>query len=98
MAVLWKLASVALLLTSLAAFAEDGNYHYKSILVGERASGLGGAYTAISDDPSGVYHNPAGIVFSLENYLSLSANGLATGSTTYENVYPGQNYVYRSSD
>ncbi len=68
------------------------------MLVGERASGLGGAYTAISDDPSGIYHNPAGIVFSLENYLSLSANGFTSGSTTYENVYPGQNYIYRSND
>ena len=28
---------------------------------GARALALGGAYTAISDDPSGLYYNPAGL-------------------------------------
>ncbi len=51
---------------------------------------------AISDDPSGIYHNPAGIAFSLENYLNISANAFNIGRQTYENIYPGQNYVYKS--
>lgn len=43
--------------------------------VGARAAGLGGAYTAISDDAAGVFYNPAGITgidslqLSAETYL-----------------------------
>ncbi|MDY7035416.1 MAG: aromatic hydrocarbon degradation protein, partial [Thermodesulfobacteriota bacterium] len=39
------------------AFADD--YHYVNMLVGDRATGLGGAYTAVSDDPAGCFFNPA---------------------------------------
>jgi hypothetical protein len=35
--------------------------YYRSIPIGERAIGLGGAYTGIADDPSAAYYNPAGI-------------------------------------
>ena len=49
-------------------------YHYNNMLIGERATGLGGAYTAIADDPSGLYYNPAGIVYSLGSKLSASMN------------------------
>jgi len=77
-----------------AALADD--FHYKNILIGERASGMGGAFSAISDDPSGLYHNPAGIVFSQENYFSLSANAFSTTTETYTNVAGGQNYTYKS--
>lgn len=80
---------------SLVAFAD--NYHYKDILVGERASGMGGAFCAIADDPSGIYHNPAGIVFGLENYLSVTANAYNFSQQKYENLYPGQDYTYTSA-
>lgn len=73
-------------------------FHYKNILIGERAAGLGGAFVAISDDPSGIYHNPAGIVFGLENYLSLSANAFSSSSQTIKDVYPGQDYTLKSSN
>jgi long-chain fatty acid transport protein len=36
--------------------------YYRSIPLGERAMGLGGAYTGIADDPSATYYNPAGLV------------------------------------
>src|SRR3989338_10609470 len=49
-------------------FADE--YHYNNIIIGDRASGMGGAYTAISDDPSGLYYNPAGIAFSFGRSLS----------------------------
>ena len=39
----------------LTSTAWAGQYHYHDILIGDRAAGLGGAYTAISDDPSGMY-------------------------------------------
>ncbi len=43
-----------------SSVAADDN-HYQSILIGERAAGLAGAFTAISDDSSGAYYNPAGL-------------------------------------
>ncbi|OFZ20659.1 MAG: hypothetical protein A2X94_04055 [Bdellovibrionales bacterium GWB1_55_8] len=77
-----------------AVFASE--YHYKDILIGERASGMGGAYVAISDDPSGMYHNPAGIMFSQENYFSLSANAFSTETQKFQEIVPGQDYSYTS--
>lgn len=57
------LRSVLFLLTiSLTANADE--YHYKNILIGAKASGLGGAYTAIADDISAMIYNPAGLSHS----------------------------------
>lgn len=78
----------------LHSFADD--YHYKDVIVGERASGLGGSFIAISDDPSGLWYNPAGIIFSVENYFSLSANAYNETSEVYKNVFKGENYTYKS--
>jgi long-chain fatty acid transport protein len=46
--------------------------HHQSFLLGSKAAGMGGAYTALSDDPSGIYYNPAGMAFSDKNELSLN--------------------------
>jgi len=89
------IAIVAPLLAS--SFVKADEYHYRDLMVGERATGLGGAYVAISDDPSGIYHNPAGIMFSFENYFSLSANAYNVNSITYKNVFGTQNYNRSSS-
>jgi long-chain fatty acid transport protein len=40
--------------------ADAQGLHYRTIPIGERAIGLGGAYTGIADDPSSMYYNPAG--------------------------------------
>ena len=71
-------------------------WYYKSLLVGERASGMGGAYSAIADDPSGAWYNPAGLVMGRESYLSGSVNAYQTSSIEFENVLSGSSYVYRS--
>lgn len=34
---------------------------YANYLVGERALGLSGAFVAVADDPSAIFHNPAGL-------------------------------------
>ncbi len=47
-------------------------YHYSDSLIGERAAGMGGAFTAISDDPSGAYYNPAGMANARYDSLALS--------------------------
>ena len=56
---------IGILASATMAFADD--YHYVNLLVGNRASGLGGAYTALSDDPAGCFYNPAGISFAASN-------------------------------
>ena len=63
---------LALALTPAAAQADDN--HYQNFLIGERATGLGGAFTAISDDSSGAFYNPAGLAEAPYSSLSLSAS------------------------
>ena len=65
-------------------FADD--FHYVNMLVGDRAAGLGGAYTAISDDPAGCFYNPAGIAFTPYISLSASANAFSTSVKTYKHA------------
>ncbi len=65
---------------------------------GERAAGLGGAYTAISDDPSGAYYNPAGLAFSFNDGFSISASNFKNTERKYKNIdTPGQVYTQQSS-
>ncbi|MBI4714504.1 MAG: outer membrane protein transport protein, partial [Nitrospirae bacterium] len=51
-----------------------GIYNAVEILVGEKAAGMGGAFTAVADDPSAAYYNPAGIVQIPFASMSASAN------------------------
>lgn len=53
------------------AFADES--HYQNYIVGERALGLGGAFTAIADDASGSYYNPAGLAQLSQSSISLAA-------------------------
>ncbi|MFH1131980.1 MAG: hypothetical protein V1754_11635 [Pseudomonadota bacterium] len=62
---------IALLVFPHRVFADDN--HYQNYLLGERAVGLGGAFTAISDDSSGAFYNPAGLAETPHSSLSLSA-------------------------
>lgn len=71
-------------LVAPGVFADD--FHYVNMLVGNRAAGLGGAYTAISDDPAGCYYNPAGIAFSPFVSLSASVNAFSTSTKTYKDA------------
>ncbi|MEM6732271.1 MAG: UPF0164 family protein [Myxococcota bacterium] len=59
-------------LFSISAHADDT--HYQDFVVGGRAVGLGGAFTAIANDPSGVFYNPAGIADVEETNLQVSAS------------------------
>jgi hypothetical protein len=64
------IGSMALLGTPQTAVAQDKvgttGMQFLEIGVSPRADGLGGAFTAIADDASAVYYNPAGMV-QLEN-------------------------------
>ena len=65
------LACCALLLAG-AALADDSRY--QDFPVGSRATALGGAFVALSDDPSGLYYNPAGICDARRLNVSVSAS------------------------
>ncbi len=58
--------------TSAATFLEIG--------VGARAQAMGGAYAALSNDPSGLYYNPAGIVWVDRAQIELMHSEWLVGS------------------
>ena len=68
-------ALAALLLAALVSLpgrADDSRY--QDYPVGSRATALGGAFVALSDDPSGLYYNPAGICDARRLNVSVSAS------------------------
>jgi thiamine-phosphate pyrophosphorylase len=71
---LWKAVAVvvALLFAALPARADDSRY--QDYPVGSRATALGGAFVALSDDPSGLYYNPAGICDARRLNVNVSAS------------------------
>lgn len=62
----------AALLLAAAARADDSRY--QDFPVGSRATALGGAFVALSDDPSGLYYNPAGICDARRTNVNVSAS------------------------
>lgn len=93
----YRRAIAAAVLLGLAAGVQADEYHYTNILIGDRASGMGGAYTAVSDDPSGLYYNPAGIAYARSSSLSASVNAYQTTNTTYKSALGGSRDWTRSS-
>jgi long-chain fatty acid transport protein len=92
----WVNFSTAFLLcASTSAFADD--FHYNNLLIGDRASGMGGAYTAISDDASGMFYNPAGMMYVTDRNFSASVNTYSAQHKKYENVLGGQSFERKSS-
>lgn len=83
----FQLALGAWLGVTLATSAKADLFHYNNILVGDRAMGLGGAYTAISDDASGLVYNPAGLAFALSNDISGSANAIYRRTVVYKGTF-----------
>jgi hypothetical protein len=77
-------ALVTLLCVCDEARADDN--HYQNYLVGERAVGYAGAFTAIADDSSAVFYNPAGLTQLDKSSLSLAAAvyGFANESISLE--------------
>ncbi|GMU59639.1 MAG: hypothetical protein AMXMBFR34_14020 [Myxococcaceae bacterium] len=64
----------AVLLALGAAEVRADFFNQRNFLVGERASVLGGAFTAVADDASALWYNPAGLAVIEKPSLSLSAN------------------------
>jgi long-chain fatty acid transport protein len=81
----------------LCAHAAADDFHYNNVLIGDRASGMGGAYTAISDDAAGLYYNPAGIVFSSSKNISASVNAYQNLTKRYKGVVGSDPWERKSS-
>jgi long-chain fatty acid transport protein len=71
--------------------------HYINTLIGDRASGMGGAYTALSDDATGLYYNPAGIVYAAGRDLTVSANVYSNITRIYKGAIGRFDWERRSS-
>lgn len=91
-------SALALLLVICHGNLLADDLHYNNILIGDRASGLAGAYTAISDDASGLFYNPAGIVFTETLQLSASANALYSTKLVYKDVLNGGDWKRTSNN
>ena len=83
-----------LLLNSQTILADQ--FHYQNFIVGDRAVGLGGAYTGVADDASGVYYNPAGTAFALSNDISGSANAIYNKTLTFKKTLGTEDFLEKS--
>lgn len=81
----------------ISGYVSADQFHNVNQVVGDRALGMGGAYVAVSDDPAGLYYNPAGIVYASDNSISASVNTLQTQSIVYDDVLAGTYDWQRSS-
>ena len=85
-----------LLVCMPAAGALADQYHYNNVLIGDRAQGLGGAFTALGDDASGVFYNPAGLGFALSNDISGSGNAFYSRKVTYKKAVGDADFIEKS--
>ena len=68
-------------------------------VIGARASGMGGAFTALADDGAGPYYNPGGIAFATQSSLSLFVSAYALTTGTFDNALgDGHDFTYRTLD
>jgi hypothetical protein len=75
----------------------SSDYYNIDQLFGERASGMGGAFAAISDDASGSFYNPAGMSYSSSDTISVNASSYKAVKVTYGNIFgPSQDYIATS--
>lgn len=72
-------------------------YHYKNKIIGSRSIGLGGAFAGVSDDPSGIYYNPAGLTFTDLNAISGNTSSSGNRKTVYLKVVGEENFTEEST-
>jgi hypothetical protein len=91
-----RVCAVVLLLAGAAARAQGVQSNYRPYLVGGRAAGMGGAFTALADDGSGGYYNPGGLAFVRASSLSFSLNAYGVvGGRVSDALGDGQDFKYR---
>jgi len=58
---------------------------------GNKATAMGGAFTATADDPSAIFYNPGGIAFFTQKELYINGNKYTySGSFSGANPFPGE--------
>lgn len=72
--------------------SEADEFHFNNLPVGERPSGMGGAYTALSDDAPGLYYNPSGIVRG-KDQITASIYAYSKSTTEYKKVFGNNNFT-----
>ncbi|MEY4064130.1 MAG: hypothetical protein RIR26_338 [Pseudomonadota bacterium] len=85
----WQLL-IRLAFTGVAFSCHDANadlFHYNNLLIGPRAAGLAGAYTALSEDTSGLFYNPGGMSLQNTSELSASVNTFYMKKNRFERVF-----------
>src|SRR5215475_8008571 len=84
------------LVIAIPAIAHADDSNFRPYLIGARAAGMGGAFTALADDGSGPYYNPGGIAFAKRSSLSLAASvyGYVSGSEAGV-LGPGHDFNYK---
>jgi len=84
---LWLSLAAAGLLAAAPAFPSG----FQIMTQGPRATGMGLAFTAVADDPSAIFYNPAGIGFQDHFSVELGAGFITklSGDFTGGNPFPG---------
>jgi long-subunit fatty acid transport protein len=86
-----RLVAVLLAVLPCSAFlpstARADPFHAQTLPLGQRAIGMGGAFTAVADDPSATFYNPAGLVLTNDSSLSASLTLTAFDRVTVEAGY-----------
>jgi hypothetical protein len=92
--ILTKLVILILLIIT-PLFSDE--YHNVNGFFGERASGMGGAFSAISDDVSGAFYNPAGLAFVTTSNYTINGSTYQSKKLDNQNYFgPGLNYTQTS--
>lgn len=83
-----KIPLFIIFLLSFCSFSVEASFsNYNSILIGDRAAGMGGAYTALTGDPAGSsYYNPAALSRSYGSALSAAINVYSKYDTRFGNT------------
>ncbi|WP_428312142.1 OmpP1/FadL family transporter [Hydrocarboniphaga sp.] len=87
--------SVAALLLCAGKARADG-FHYRNLMVGDRAIGFGGAYVALADDTAGLFYNPAGAPYSKE-LAAATVNVLSRSQVQYQDFFPDGGSLHSTS-
>ena len=92
-----KITLIVFFLITFHELCFAGSYNHRDLIPGGKSAFLGGAYTAISTDPSGLFFNPAGVGFSNKGEVSLNTTAFYKKETKFKAAVNGQDFEEFSS-
>jgi long-chain fatty acid transport protein len=91
-----RICALLLVVAAASARAQGIESNFRPYLVGGRAAGMGGAFTALADDGSGGYYNPGGLAFIRASSLSFSLNAYGVvGGRVKDALGDGHDFPYQ---